>query len=145
MNEALYKAVFCYGENKVDPFEKTEADFERIISDLRLVDNEITSFNVVHHIMLEQIDKLIRIKSGIVGETMDMGNRDQYCRDKYGLSFKDIDALDPGKDIEWDIKSGKVIFYLTHEAAHKEAAYAILYKKSLDEFVAKTGFNYIST
>jgi threonine synthase len=68
----------------------------------------------------------------------------KYCREKYGLSFKDIDALDPTNDIEWDIKSGRVIFYLTHDAKHKEEAYFILFKKNFDAFTGKTGFNYVS-
>ncbi len=144
MNEALYDAVFCYGENKVDPFAQTYADFDRIISDMRLVGYEINSFNIVHQIMLEQLDALLKYKSQVIEETMDLDNRDQYCRDKYGLSFKDIDALDPTNDIEWDIKSGKVIFYLAHDAMHKEEAYFIFFKKSFDQFINKTGFCYIS-
>ncbi len=144
MNEALYEAVFCYGEKKVDPFAQTYADFDRIISDMRLVGYEINSFNIVHQIMLEQIDALIKAKGQVIEKTMDLDNRDQYCRENYGLSFKDIDALDPSHDIEWDIKSGQVIFYLTHEAKHKEEAYSIFYKKSLDQFMNKTGFNYVS-
>ena len=142
MNEGLYNAVFCYGENKVDPFELTCVDFDRIISDMRLVGYEITSFNVVQQIMLEQIDVLIKAKAKIMEATMDMDNRDAFCRGKYGISFKDIDALDPQHDLEWDIKSGKVIFYLNHDAMHKQAAYDILFKKSIDAFVSKTGFSY---
>ena len=144
MNEALYDAVFCYGENKVDPFAQTYADFDRIISDMRLVGYEINSFNIVHQIMLEQLDALLKYKSQVIEETMDLDNKDQYCRDKYGLSFKDIDALDPANDIEWDIKSGKVIFYLTHDAMHKEEAYFIFFKKIFDQFINKTGFSYIT-
>ncbi len=144
MNEALYEAVFCYGEKKVDPFAQTYVDFDRIISDMRLVGYEINSFNIVHQIMLEQLDDLLKTKSQAIEETMDMSERDQYCREKYGLSFKDIDALDPTNDIEWDIKSGQVIFYLTHEAKYKEEAYFIFFKKSFDKFISRTGFNYIS-
>ena len=144
MNEGLYNAVFCFGENKVDPFLNTCVDFDRIIGDMRLVGYEITSLNIVQQIMLEQLDNLLKIKSQIIEEAMDLDNRDQYCRDKYGLSFKDIDALDPSHDIEWDIKSGNVIFYLTHEAKHKEEAYFILFKKSFDQFIARTGFSFIS-
>ena len=144
MNEALYDAVFCYGENKVDPFARAYVDFDRIISDMRLVGYEINSFNIVQQIMLEQLDNLLKIKSQIIEEAMDLDNRDKYCRDKYGLSFKDVDALDPSHDIEWDIKSGNVIFYLTHEAKHKEEAYFILFKKSFDQFIARTGFSFIS-
>ncbi len=144
MNEALYEAVFCYGENKVDPFAMAYVDFDRIISDMRLVGYEINSFNIVHQIMLEQIDVLIKQKHQVVEETMDLDNRDRFCREKYGLSFKDIDALDPAHDIEWDIKSGQVIFYLTHEAKHKEEAYSIFYKKPFDQFANKTGFSYVS-
>ena len=144
MNEALYKAIFCYGENKIDPFENTKVDFDRIISDMRLVGYELTTLNIVHHIMLEQLDKLLKIKSGIIEETMNLENQDDYCREKYGLSFKDINALDPQHDIEWDIKSGRVIFFLGHEAIHKEEAYFTLYKKAMDDFTAETGFNYMS-
>ena len=94
MNEALYNAVFCYGESKVDPFAKCDVDFDRIISDMKLVGYELSSFNIVHQIMLEQLDELIKIKGRIIEEAMDLDNRDAYCRDKYGLSFKDIDAAD---------------------------------------------------
>ncbi len=144
MNEALYEAVFCYTESKVDPFARTYVDFDRIISDMRLVGYEINSFNIAHQIMLEQLDALLKQKGQVIEETMDLENRDQYCREKYGLSFKDIDALDPTNDIEWDIKSGRVIFYLTHDAMHKEEAYFIFFKKSFDQFVNKTGFSYVS-
>jgi hypothetical protein len=143
MNEGLYNAVFCYGENKVDPFSQTCADFDRIISDMRLVGYEITAFNVVSQIMLEQMDTLLKTKGRIMEETMDIENRDDYCRDKYGISFKDIDALDPRTDFEWDIKSGQVIFYLAHDAMHKESAYNTLFKDALAEFITNTGFNYV--
>ena len=102
MNEALYDAVFCYGEKKVDPFAKCYVDFDRIISDMKLVGYELNSFNIVHQIMLEQLDDLIRTKGKAIEEAMDLENRDAYCREKFGLSFKDIDALDPTNDIEWD-------------------------------------------
>ena len=46
MNEALYDAVFSYGEGKVDPFALCYVDFDRIISDMRLVGYEINSFNI---------------------------------------------------------------------------------------------------
>ena len=144
MNEALYDAVFSYGEKKVDPFAATNADFKRIIDDMRLVGYEITSFNVAHQIILEMLDDLIRTKGRIIEQTMDLDNRDQYCKDNYGLTFKDIDALDPSNDLEWDIKSGQVIYYLTHDAKHKEEAYFILFKKNFDAFTGKTGFNYVS-
>ena len=144
MNEALYDAVFCYGENKVDPFAKCYVDFDRIISDMKLVGYELNSFNIVHQIMLEQLDDLIRTKGKAIEESMDLDNRDDYCREKFGLSFKDIDALDPTNDIEWDIKSGQVIFYLKPEAKHKEEAYFIFFKKNLDQFMNRTGFNYMS-
>ncbi len=144
MNEGLYNAVFCYGENQDDPFEQTCVDFDRIITDMRLVGYEITSLNVVQQIMLEQLDTLLKTKGKIMEETMDMDNRDAFCREKYGISFKDIDALDPRHDIEWDIKSGKVIYFLGQEAAHKKEAYDILFKKSFDAFTAKTGFTYTS-
>ncbi len=144
MNEGLYNAVFCYGENKVDPFEHTAVDFDRIIGDMKLVGYEINSLNIVHQIMLEQLDNLLKIKNKIIEEVMDLDNKDDYCREKYGLSFKDIVALDPQHDIEWDIKSGKVIVFLSHEAMHKETAYFTLFKKSMDAFTAKTGFQYTS-
>lgn len=144
MNEALYDAVFSYGEKKIDPFAQCCVDFDRIISDMRLVGYEINSLNIVQQIMLEQLDALLKIKGQIIESTMDLENRDEFCRGKYGLSFKDIDALDPTHDIEWDIKSGQVIFFLSHEAKHKEEAYFILFKKSFDAFISKTGFNYIS-
>jgi len=144
MNEALYDAVFTYGENKIDPFAYCYVDFDRIISDMKLVGYEINSFNIVNQIMLEQLDDLIKTKGRTIEEAMDLDNRDAYCREKYGLSFKDIDALDPTNDIEWDIKSGKVIFYLKHEAKHKEEAYFIFYKKNFDQFTNKTGFEYTS-
>lgn len=144
MNEALYDAVFCYGENRIDPFEYTNVDFHRIISDMRLVGYEISALNIVHQIMLEQLDNLLKIKSNIIEATMDMENKDDYCKEKYGLSFKDIDALDPQHDIEWDIKSGKVIFFLAHDALYKEEAYFILFKKAFDVFTEKTGFSYMS-
>ncbi len=144
MNEALYDAVFSYGEQKVDPFANTYADFDRIISDMKLVGYEITAFNVAHQIVLEQLDVLHKKKSKIIEQTMDLANKDQFCREKYGLSFKDIDALDPVNDIEWDIKSGKVIIYLAHDAQHKEEAYFILFKKDLDLFTGRTGFTYLS-
>ena len=41
----------------------------------------------------QQLDNLLKIKSQIIEESMDLDNRDQYCRDKYGLSFKDIHLL----------------------------------------------------
>ncbi|MBQ8030734.1 MAG: hypothetical protein IJ260_04295 [Butyrivibrio sp.] len=110
---------------------------------MRLVGYEINSLNIVQQIMLEQLDALLKIKGQIIESTMDLENRDEFCRGKYGLSFKDIDALDPTHDIEWDIKSGQVIFFLSHEAKHKEEAYFILFKKSFDAFISKTGFNYI--
>ena len=144
MNEGLYNAVFGYGENKVDPFELCAVDFDRIIGDMKLVGYEITSLNIVHQIMLEQLDVLLKTKAKIIEQVMDMENQDDFCLKTYGLSFKDINALDPQHDIEWDIKSGKVIFFLSHESMHKEAAYFTLFKKSLDAFTAKTGFQYMS-
>lgn len=143
MNEGLYEAVFCYGEQKVDPFARAAVDFDRIISDMRLVGYEINSFNVVQQIMLEQMDALNKTKNKIIEVAMDLENRDQFCRDKYGASFKDIDALDPINDMEWDIKSGKVIFYLNPDAMHKEGVYSALFKKSIEAFMTKTGFEYI--
>lgn len=144
MNEGLYNAVFGYGENKVDPFELCAVDFDRIIGDMKLVGYEINSLNIVQQIMLEQCDNLLKTKNKIIELVMDMDNQDDFCREKYGLSFKDIMALDPQHDIEWDIKSGKVIFFLSHEAMHKEEAYFTLFKKSMDAFTAKTGFQYVS-
>jgi hypothetical protein len=143
MNEGLYNAVFCYGENQIDPFESTAVDFDRIISDMRLVGYEINSLNIVHQIMLEQLDSLLKTKGKIIELAMDLNNKDEFCKSKYGLSFKDISALDPQHDIEWDIKSGKVIFFLSHEAMHKEEAYMTLFKKSLDAFSIRTGFKYV--
>jgi hypothetical protein len=143
MNEGLYNAVFCYGENQVDPFEYTAVDFDRIISDMRLVGYEINSLNIVHQIMLDQLDNLLKTKARIIELAMDLDNRDDFCKNKYGLTFKDISALDPQHDIEWDIKSGQVIFFLSHEAMHKEDAYMTLFKKSFDAFCAKTGFKYV--
>lgn len=143
MNEGLYNAVFCYGENQIDPFEYTAVDFDRIISDMRLVGYEINSLNIVHQIMLDQLDNLLKTKAKIIELTMDMDNRDEFCKSKYGLTFKDISALDPQHDIEWDIKSGQVIFFLAHEAMHKEDAYMTIFKKSFDAFCAKTGFKYV--
>ncbi len=144
MNEGLYNAVFCFGENKVDPFLNTCVDFDRIIGDMRLVGYEITSLNIVQQIMLEQLDSLLKTKGRIIEVAMDLENKDAFCREKYGLSFKDIDALDPINDIEYDIKSGQVIYGLTHDAMHKEQAYFTLFKKSFDAFSAKTGFKYVS-
>ncbi|SFC80818.1 hypothetical protein [Butyrivibrio sp. YAB3001] len=144
MNEGLYNAVFGYGENKIDPFELTAVDFDRIISDMRLVGYEITSLNIVQQIMLEEIDTLIKAKSKIIEATMDMDNKDDYCRQKFGLSFKDIDALDPQHDIEFDIKSGKVIFFMSHDAVHKEEAYFTMFKKYIEGITARTGFQYMS-
>ena len=144
MNEALYDAVFGVGEKKVDPFAKAQVDFDRIISDMRLVGYEITSLNIVHQIMLEELDHLQKTKFNIIESTMDMDNRDDYCKEKFGLTFKDIDALDPQHDIEWDIKSGKVIFFLSHDAVYKEEAYFILFKKAFDLFAERTGFEYMS-
>lgn len=144
MNEALYDAVFGCGERKVDPFANTKVDFDRIISDMRLVGYEITSLNIVHQIMLEHLDQLNKFKSNIIESTMDMDNRDEYCKEKFGLTFKDIDALDPQHDIEWDIKSGHVIFFLSPDALYKEEAYFILFKNAFETFTEKTGFGYMS-
>lgn len=144
MNEGLYEAVFCYGEKKVDPFAQTCVDFDRIIGDMKLVGYELTPFNIAHQIFLELVDSMIKTKYKIIEETMDLENKDELCREKYGLSFKDIDALDPRNDLECDIKSGQVIFYLTHDAVHKQEQYFVLFKKSFDLFSQKTGFNYVS-
>ena len=69
MNEGLYNAVFCYGENQIDPFEMCCVDFDQI--------------------MLEQLDVLLKAKAKIIEATMDMDNRDEYCREKYGLPEKE--------------------------------------------------------
>ena len=143
MNEGLYNAVFCYGENQIDPCEYTAVDFDRIITDMRLVGYEINSLNIVHQIMLDQLDNLLKTKAKIIELAMDLDNRDEFCKSKYGLTFKDISALDPQHDIEWDIKSGQVIFFLSLEAMHKEDAYMTLFKKSFDAFCSKTGFKYV--
>ena len=144
MNEALYNAVFCFGEDKVDPFAACCVDFDRIISDMKLVGYELTSFNIAHQIFLEKIDELIKAKNKIIEETMDLPNKDEFCREKYGLSFKDIDALDPRNDFEFDIKSGQVIYYLNHDATHKQGEYNILFKNALDTFTEETGFKFVS-
>ncbi|MCR5403423.1 MAG: hypothetical protein K6E91_06305 [Butyrivibrio sp.] len=144
MNEALYEAVFCYTDKKVDPFARSYVDFDRIIADMKLVGYEINSFNIAHQIVLEELDYLIKKKGQIMELAMDMDNRDEFCRQKYGLSFKDIDALDPAHDFEFDIKSGQVIFYLVHEAQHKEQEYLILFQKELEQFINRTGFSFVS-
>ncbi len=144
MNEALYNAVFCYGEDKVDPFAACCVDFDRIIGDMKLVGYELTPFNIAHHIFLEKVDELIKAKNKIIAEAMDLPNKDDYCREKYGISFKDIDALDPRNDLEFDIKSGQVIFYLTNDAIHMQQEYNLVFKKELDQFVEETGFKFVS-
>ncbi|MCR5671998.1 MAG: hypothetical protein K6G10_13410 [Butyrivibrio sp.] len=143
MNEGLYEAVFCYGEQKVDPFARTCVDFDRIITDMRLVGYEINAFNIAQHIMLEQLDAMNKIKNNIIAIAMDLENKDDFCREKYGASFKDIDALDPINDLEFDIKSGRVIFYIKPEAMLKKQVYHALFTKSVQAFCAKTGFEYI--
>ena len=144
MNEALYNAVFCVGENKVDPFAACCVDFDRIIGDMKLVGYELTSFNIAHQIFLEKIDELIKAKNKIIEETMDLPNKYEVCKEKYGLSFKDIDALDPRNDFECDIKSGQVIFYLTYDATHKQEEYYIIFKDALNQFTEDTGFKFVS-
>ena len=53
-----------------------------------------------------------------------------------------LGVWDSPNDIEWDIKSGQVIFYLKPEAKHKEGEYFTFFKKNFDQFISKTGFSY---
>ena len=142
MNQSLYDAVFGCGEHKVDPFIAAKIDFAPIISDMRLCGYEITSLNVAEYIVLQQLDAMGRFKHQIIDFAAGMDNRDAFCMEKYGLSFKDIDALEPKNDLEWDLKSGQVLVFLSHEAQYKEEAYATLFSSSLQKFCEETGFAY---
>ena len=142
MNQKLYDAVFGCGEQKVDPFEGANVDFEPIISDMRLCGYEITSLNVAEYLVLQQLDAMSRYKHQIVEFAQDMDNRDEFCRDKYGVSFKDIDALDPKSDIEWDLKSGRVILFMSHDHDALKEAYSKLFSSSLNKFCQDTGFEF---
>ena len=142
MNQKLYDAVFGCGEQKVDPFENADVDFDPIISDMRLCGYEITSLNVAEYLVLQQLDAMSRYKHQIVEFAQDMDNRDDFCREKYGVSFKDIDALDPKNDIEWDLKSGKVIIYIRSDHSALRDAYDKLFGASLDKFYKETGFEF---
>jgi|GEM_PF-2542986 len=143
MNKDLYEAVFCVGDGKIDPFASTTANFDQIIKDMRLGGYEITALNVAEFILLEQCDHLNMIKAAIVDEAKDLPNRDDYCRENYGISFKDLYALEPKTDIEWDIKSGSVILFLSAEAQYKEEAYMKIFAQSLQDFCMRTGFTYV--
>ena len=75
-------------------------------------------------------------------ESSNADNRDSFCLEKYGVSFKDIDALEPTTDIEWDLKSGQVLLFLGHEVQYKEDAYMKLFGDTLQKFCQDTGFIY---
>ena len=143
MNKELYDAVFGYGDSKIDPFATTEADFDAIIKDMRLGGYEITALNVVEFILLNECDTLNSIKSAIIDECKDLQNREDYCRQNYGISFKELFALEPKTDIEWDIKSGSVIIFLSGEIQFKEDAYMKVFGTALQDFCKKTGFTYV--
>ena len=68
---------------------------------------------------------------------------DAIVKDNYGISFKELFALEPKTDIEWDIKSGSVIIFLSGEAQFKEDAYMKVFGNALQEFCKKTGFTYV--
>lgn len=142
MNQSLYDAVFGCGEHKVDPFMAAKIDFAPIISDMRLCGYEITSLNVAEYIVLQQFDAMAKFKHQIISFAAEMDNRDSFCKEKYGVSFKDIDALDPKTDMEWDLKSGQVILFLSHESQYKEDAYMALFGDALHKFSEDTGFMY---
>lgn len=143
MNKKLYDAVFGCGESKIDPFASTDADFDQIITDMRLGGYEITALGVVEFILLQECDVLNQMKGAIVDETKDLANKDEYCRENYGITFKDLYALEPKTDIEWDIKSGSVILFLSVEAQYKENAYMKIFSVPLQDFCKKTGFAYV--
>ena len=93
MNKELYDAVFGYGDSKIDPFATTEADFDAIVKDMRLGGYEITALNVVEFILLTECDELSNIKAAIIDEAKDLPNREDYCKENYGISFKELFAL----------------------------------------------------
>jgi hypothetical protein len=143
MNKDLYDAVFGWGDMKIDPFAETEADFDSLISDMRLGGYEITALNVAEFIILKECDELNMIKQSIIEEAKDLNGRNEYCLENYGISFKDLYALEPKTDIEWDIKSGHVLIFLSGEAQYKEDAYMKIFGVPLQNFCRKTGFNYV--
>ncbi len=142
MNQSLYNAVFCVGEQKIDPFAAAKVDFDKIIGDMRLGGYEITSLNVAEFIVIHQLDDMRRYKNSILDEASGTDNRDSYCLQKYGLSYKDIAALDPTTDIEWDLKSGQVILFLGHDVQYMDDAYMKVFGEILQKFCSDTGFAY---
>ncbi|WP_026495267.1 MULTISPECIES: hypothetical protein [unclassified Butyrivibrio] len=142
MNQSLYNAVFCVGEQKIDPFAAAKIDFERVIGDMRLGGYEITSLNVAEFIVLHWLDDMRKKKNDIIDATSGVDNRDAYCLEKFGISFKDIDALEPTTDIEWDLKSGQVLLFLGSEVQYKEDAYMKMFGEDLQKFCQDTGFIY---
>ena len=110
---------------------------------MRLGGYEITALNVVEFILLTECDELSNIKAAIIDEAKDLPNREDYCKENYGISFKELFALEPKTDIEWDIKSGSVIIFLSGEAQFKEDAYMKVFGNALQEFCKKTGFTYV--
>ena len=144
MNQSLYDAVFCVdvGGQKIDPFAAATVDFGKVIADMKLGGYAITSLNVAEFMVLHQLDDMRKFKNQIISETMEMDNREDYCREKYGLSFKDIHALEPTSDFEFDIKSGQVILFLSHDAQYMEDAYMKLFGQELNKFCQETGFMY---
>ena len=142
MNQSLYNAVFCVGEQRIDPFAAAKIDFDKVIGDMRLGGYEISSLNVAEFIVLHQLDEMRKYKNAIMDESANTDNKNSYCLEKYGLSYKDIDALEPTTDIEWDIKSGQVILFLGHEVQYKEDAYMKLFGSNLQKFCQDTGFMY---
>ena len=144
MNQSLYNAVFCVevGGQMIDPFGAANIDFNKVISDMKLGGYEISSLTVAEFIILHQLDDMRKYKNNIMEMALGNENKDEFCRQKYGISFKDIDALDPTKDIEWDLKSGQVILFLGHDAQYKEDAYMKLFGETLQLFCQETGFIY---
>ena len=144
MNQSLYDAVFCVdvGGQKVDPFGAATVDFGKVISDMKLGGYEITSLHVAEFMVLHFLDDLRKAKNQIITDTMDIPNREEVCREKYGMSFKDIHALEPTKDFEFDLKSGQVILFLSHDAQYMEDAYMQVFGQELNQFCQETGFIY---
>ena len=144
MNQSLYDAVFCVdvGGQKIDPFANATIDFGKVVGDMKLGGYEISSLNVAEFMVLHQLDEMKKFKNQIIHEAHEIENRDDVCREKYGLSFKDIDALDPTTDMEFDLKSGQVLLFLAHDAQYKEDAYMKLYGQTLQQFCQDTGFIY---
>ncbi|MCR5657150.1 MAG: hypothetical protein K6G06_06790 [Butyrivibrio sp.] len=142
MNQGLYNAVFCVGEQKVDPFANATIDFEKVIGDMRLGGYEISSLNVAEFIVLHFLDDMRQFKNGIISDALEVENKDEYCNKKYGVSFKDIDALDPTSDMEWDLKSGQVLLFLGHDVQYKEDVYMKIFSEVLHNFCLDTGFIY---